>query len=262
MKALNLETKNICVWVKPKGCMGSLYCSWHEFVFVFKNGAGQYVNNVEPGKHGRNRTNVWECAGINSFGKTRDAALDAHPTVKPISLVGYALKDCSKRKGIVLDPYGLLETISSYVRSSDAKSNQSERSITLSIKASLQRCGIEKRLVIGGPQHQGNYQQDKALLLLLSRAHQYNDMLLTSNDGCISKLADEIGVTSSYFSRIARLGFWASNIVSAIMNGKQPTTLTARKLAHDTNLAINWTDQREQLGTGNSKELLTTSQVL
>lgn len=105
-KAANLETKNICVWVKPNGGMGSLYRSRHEFAFVFKSGAGPHINNVELGKHGRNRTNVWEYAGINSFGKTRDAALDAHPTVKPISLVGDALKDCSKRRDVVLDPFG------------------------------------------------------------------------------------------------------------------------------------------------------------
>jgi DNA modification methylase len=96
---------NICVWAKTNGGMGSLYRSQHELVFVFKAGAGQHINNVELGKHGRNRTNLWTYAGINSFGKTRDADLALHPTVKPVALVADALLDCSKRNGIVLDAF-------------------------------------------------------------------------------------------------------------------------------------------------------------
>lgn len=53
------ELKNLCVWTRANGGMGSLYRSQHELVFVFKSGIGPHVNNVELGKHGRNRTNVW-----------------------------------------------------------------------------------------------------------------------------------------------------------------------------------------------------------
>lgn len=96
---------NICVWAKTNGGMGSLYRSQHELVFVFKAGTGKHINNVELGKHGRNRTNLWSYAGINSFGATRDADLALHPTVKPVALVADALLDCSKRNGIVLDAF-------------------------------------------------------------------------------------------------------------------------------------------------------------
>lgn len=96
---------NICVWAKTNGGMGSLYRSQHELVFVFKAGTGRHINNVELGKHGRNRTNLWTYAGINSFGKNRDADLALHPTVKPVALVADALLDCSKRSGIVLDAF-------------------------------------------------------------------------------------------------------------------------------------------------------------
>ncbi|MDF2366026.1 DNA methyltransferase [Sneathiella sp.] len=96
---------NICVWAKTNGGMGSLYRSQHELVFVFKAGTGKHINNVELGKHGRNRTNLWTYAGINSFGKTRDADLALHPTVKPVALVADAILDCSKRNGIVLDAF-------------------------------------------------------------------------------------------------------------------------------------------------------------
>ncbi len=85
--------------------MGSLYRSQHELVFVFKAGTGPHINNVELGKHGRYRTNLWSYAGINSFGKDRDAELALHPTVKPVKLVADAILDCSKRGGVVLDAF-------------------------------------------------------------------------------------------------------------------------------------------------------------
>ena len=98
--------KNICVWVKSNGGMGSLYRSQHEFIFVLKRGTATHVNNVELGKHGRMRTNVWDYRGVNSFGRDRDELLAAHPTVKPVALVADAIKDCSKRGDLVLDPFG------------------------------------------------------------------------------------------------------------------------------------------------------------
>ena len=97
--------KNLCVWAKTNGGMGSLYRSQHELVFVFKAGTGPHINNVELGRHGRYRTNVWSYAGMNSFAKDRDAALALHPTVKPVALVADAIRDCSHRKGIVLDAF-------------------------------------------------------------------------------------------------------------------------------------------------------------
>jgi DNA modification methylase len=101
-----LELKNICVWVKNNGGMGSLYRSQHEFVFVYKFGTANHINNVELGKHGRNRTNVWEYRGVNSFGADRDELLRAHPTVKPVALVADAIKDCTNRGDLILDPFG------------------------------------------------------------------------------------------------------------------------------------------------------------
>ena len=99
------EFKNLCVWSKTNGGMGSLYRSQHELFFVFKAGTAPHINNVELGKHGRYRTNVWQYAGANAFSATRDDDLAAHPTVKPVALVVDAILDCSKRKGIVLDAF-------------------------------------------------------------------------------------------------------------------------------------------------------------
>ncbi len=97
------ELKNICICNKSNGGMGSLYRSKHEFVPVFKNGFASHTNNVQLGKHGRYRSNVWDYRGVNSFDGKDDLAL--HPTVKPVALVADAIMDCTHRHEIVLDPF-------------------------------------------------------------------------------------------------------------------------------------------------------------
>lgn len=101
------ETKNVCVWVKSNGGMGSLYRSQDELVFVLKNGIEPHRNNIQLGPFGRYRTNVWEYAGVNSFSRSTEEGnvLEFHPTTKPVALVGDAIMDCSRRGGIVLDPF-------------------------------------------------------------------------------------------------------------------------------------------------------------
>jgi DNA modification methylase len=99
------ELKNLCIWAKTNAGMGALYRSQHELVFVYKNGTASHINNVELGRFGRNRTNVWTYAGANAFGKERDTELAMHPTVKPVALVADAILDCSNRGGIVLDAF-------------------------------------------------------------------------------------------------------------------------------------------------------------
>jgi DNA modification methylase len=103
-KASYSELKNICVWSKANAGMGSFYRSQHELVCVFKSGNAPHINNIELGKYGRYRTNVWAYAGVNGFGETR-SDLELHPTVKPVAMVEDAIRDCSQRKGIVLDPF-------------------------------------------------------------------------------------------------------------------------------------------------------------
>ena len=98
------ELKNICVWNKTNSGMGSLYRSKHELVCVFKYGTAAHVNNVDLGRYGRNRTNVWEYPGVNTPRPERMDDLHAHPTVKPVALVADAIMDASNRGDIVLDP--------------------------------------------------------------------------------------------------------------------------------------------------------------
>lgn len=98
------ELKNVCVWAKDNGGMGTFYRSRHELVFVWKAGTAPHLNTVELGRNGRYRTNVWEYRGATKTGP--DAEIAMHPTVKPVPLVIDAIKDTSKRGEIVLDAFG------------------------------------------------------------------------------------------------------------------------------------------------------------
>lgn len=97
--------KNLVVWNKDNGGMGSFYRSKHELIFVFKKGSAPHINTFELGQHGRYRTNVWDYAGVNSMRAGRDEELAMHPTVKPVAMVADAMLDCSKHGGIVLDAF-------------------------------------------------------------------------------------------------------------------------------------------------------------
>ena len=96
---------NLCVWAKTNAGQGSFYRSQHELVGVFRVGEAAHRNNVELGRHGRNRSNVWTYPGMNAFGVGRDNALASHPTVKPVALVADALRDCTIKGDLVLDPF-------------------------------------------------------------------------------------------------------------------------------------------------------------
>jgi len=99
------EQKNLIVWNKTNAGMGTFYRSKHELIFVFKVGKAPHINNFGLGAGGRYRTNVWDYPGVNTFRRDRMKDLVAHPTVKPLPMVVDALKDCSTKGGIVLDPF-------------------------------------------------------------------------------------------------------------------------------------------------------------
>jgi DNA modification methylase len=100
------EMKNLCVWNKTNAGMGSLYRSKHELIFVFKKGTAPHINNIELGRFGRNRSNVWDFPGQNVLNGTSRSKLSLHPTAKPVALVSDAIRDCSNRGGVILDPFG------------------------------------------------------------------------------------------------------------------------------------------------------------
>lgn len=96
---------NICVWNKSNAGMGSLYRSKHEMVFVYRVGSTPHANMVELGRHGRNRTNVWDYPSVNSMAGSRRDDLELHPTVKPVAMVADAYQDVTTRGELVFDMF-------------------------------------------------------------------------------------------------------------------------------------------------------------
>jgi DNA modification methylase len=100
------ELKNLIVWAKDNGGMGTFYRSRHELIFAFKKGGAPHVNTFELGQHGRYRTNVWQYRGVNTMRAGRMEELALHPTVKPVQMIADAIRDVSGRGEIVLDVFG------------------------------------------------------------------------------------------------------------------------------------------------------------
>jgi DNA modification methylase len=105
-EAVYTELKNLCVWNKSNAGMGSLYRSQHEFIFVYKNGTAPHINNIELGRYGRMRANVWNYVSQSALSGTSKSKLSLHPTVKPVAMIADAIRDCSNRGDLILDPFG------------------------------------------------------------------------------------------------------------------------------------------------------------
>jgi DNA modification methylase len=105
-KTAYTELKQLIVWAKPSASMGAFFRSQHELIFVWKSGTAPHINNFGLGETGRYRTNVWNYKGNAGFHRARDEELAAHPTVKPWIMVADAIRDCSRRGDIILDPFG------------------------------------------------------------------------------------------------------------------------------------------------------------
>jgi DNA modification methylase len=104
-RKLGLESLNLIVWAKTNAGMGSLYRSQHELLPLFKKGDAPHVNNVELGKRGRWRSNVWTYPGASSLGSDARRGLQDHPTVKPTAMLEDAILDLTNRGEIVIDPF-------------------------------------------------------------------------------------------------------------------------------------------------------------
>src|SRR5262249_18885377 len=105
-RPLYTEWKNLLVWNKKNAGQGSFYRSKHELITVFKRGTAPHVNNFGLGAKGRYRANVLDYPSVNSLHPARRGALELHPTAKPVALIADLIRDCSKRNGIILDPFG------------------------------------------------------------------------------------------------------------------------------------------------------------
>src|SRR5215213_3724661 len=102
---LGLTPLNLIVWGKTNAGMGSLYRSQHELLPLFKKGKAAHVNNIQLGKGGRWRSNLWQYPGASSMGSDARRGLSDHPTVKPTAMLEDALLDLTNCDDVVLDPF-------------------------------------------------------------------------------------------------------------------------------------------------------------
>lgn len=103
--AAKLKLINLVVWYKESGGMGALYRSSHELVAVFCKGDKPHTNNVELGRHGRDRQNVWCAPGANRRGSSANEMLALHATPKPVEICVDAILDVTSKGQIVLDAF-------------------------------------------------------------------------------------------------------------------------------------------------------------
>jgi len=117
---------------------------------------------------------------------------------------------------------------------------------TLIVPAALKRVGLEMRHLVDGPA--SAREPDRSLLRLLAQAHRCRECLIRGDKRTLAEMASEVGVGTSYFARVLRLGFLAPDITTAIVEGRQPIELSAIRLAGISDLPNDWKEQRRVLG--------------
>ena len=153
------------------------------------------------------------------------------------------------RINITLDQDGVREHIDEVTRKTENERTESEADrqlTTLSIPACLKRTGKEMRIVVSDGSEPAIL--DSGLVRLVVRANAIRDQLLADRSLTFEDIAKTEGVVPSYATRLFRLTVLAPDIVSAILNGKHPPELTARRLMDDTRLPLDWNEQRRCLG--------------
>jgi hypothetical protein len=124
----------------------------------------------------------------------------------------------------------------------------SDETQILSVPVRLRRLGRELRMLIDRADPFSTAKPDARLIKLLIRAHRFNATLAVSGGTPFAALAKQEGVSPSYFTRLVRLSYLAPDITQAILDGRQPSHLTADKLLAHSRLPLAWQDQRTLLG--------------
>lgn len=154
------------------------------------------------------------------------------------------------RIDIMLDQYQVWRCLDETPEQTEAIDNaqpEAHRPVTmLSIPARLKRTGKEMRIIVGDGSDPAT--PDTGLVRLLVRANAIRDQLLADRSLTFEDIAKSEGVVPSYATRLFRLTILAPDIVSAILSGRHPPELTARRLMDDTRLPLDWNDQRRRLG--------------
>ena len=124
---------------------------------------------------------------------------------------------------------------------------ESEDVLTLTVRARLQRVGREMRMLVENTDDQTT--ADPGLLRIVARAHEIQERLMQNTDLTVHVIASQERVSANYVYRLLRLPTLAPDIITAIVNGKNPPQLTAKKLMRLTpQIPVDWAEQRKLLG--------------
>jgi site-specific DNA recombinase len=118
--------------------------------------------------------------------------------------------------------------------------------IARSFPMQLKRRGVELRLIVGDHNRSAAI-VDLSLMKALARAHRWFDEISTGKANSLAAIAEREGLAVRYVGRLIRLAFLAPEIVESIVEGRQPTTLTAEALTRRIELPLSWCSQRTAL---------------
>ena len=119
--------------------------------------------------------------------------------------------------------------------------------LTLTVRARLQRVGREMKMLVENTDDQTT--ADPGLLRIVARAHDIQERLMQNTDLTVHAIASQERVSAAYVYRLLRLPSLAPDIITAIVNGKNPPQLTAKKLMRLTpQIPVDWAEQRKLLG--------------
>ncbi len=144
--------------------------------------------------------------------------------------------------------HGLLRAKSmDSIAPSQANRNKPDDVLRLKVKARLQRVGREMRLVVHNAEDR--VQADPGLLRIVARAHDFQERLVEEPTLIVPAIASQERLTIGYLSRLLRLPSLAPDIITAIINGKHPPELSAKRLMRlALKLSTDWAEQRKLLG--------------
>ena len=126
------------------------------------------------------------------------------------------------------------------------QSDGGQETFVLKIDAVLKRAGQGMRLVVRDATAQA---PNTTLISLFVKAFDVREKILNGTGESIEASARRIKTNANYITALLRISFLAPDIVAAVLDGRHPTTLTARNFITKTHtLPRDWSLQRRHLG--------------
>jgi len=121
--------------------------------------------------------------------------------------------------------------------------------VVLSLPVIKVRRGHQLRLIIPGPEAEKSkpIERDEKLVALLAEAHVARHLVLNQPDRSIAMIAAAEGRCRTRLGKMVALSCLAPDIITMIIEGRQPATITVRSLMN-ADLPLAWSEQRSVLG--------------